>query len=93
MVQSFCFVGDPGSCKLDMLNNIRDAGLEPVRVEASGEAIADLCNERPMAIAIGPEVEKSLADQKVEDPEFWQWKEAMTGRYDVDLRPFLDLVR
>ena len=53
MVQSFCFVGDPGSGKLDMLHVIRNAGLEPVRVEASGEAIADLCKERP----IGPNVE------------------------------------
>ncbi len=57
MVQSFCFVGDPGSRKLDMLHSIRDAGLDPVRVEASGEAIADLCEERPMAIAIGSDVE------------------------------------
>ena len=57
MVQSFCFIGDPGSCKLDMLNIIRDTGLEPVRVKSSSEAIADLCEERPMAIAIGPNVE------------------------------------
>jgi len=57
MVQSFCFVGDPGSCKLDMLHVIRDAGLEPMRVKGSGDAIADLCEERPMAIAIGSEVE------------------------------------
>ncbi|MEM9378844.1 MAG: peptidylprolyl isomerase [Planctomycetota bacterium] len=38
-------------------------------------------------------VEASLAEQRVEDPEFWQWKEAMSARYDVDIQPFLELVR
>ncbi|MEM6569664.1 MAG: peptidylprolyl isomerase [Planctomycetota bacterium] len=42
---------------------------------------------------IGDRVEASLTEQEVEDPEFWQWKEAMSARYDVDIKPFLELVR
>ncbi len=42
---------------------------------------------------VGSAVEASLEERPVEDPEFWQWKEAMTRRYDVDIQPFLDLIR
>ena len=42
---------------------------------------------------VGAAVDTSLAARPVEDPEFWQWKEAMTRRYDVDTEPFLGLIR
>ena len=42
---------------------------------------------------VGPAVDRSLRARRVEDPEFWQWKEAMTRRYDVDTEPFLGLIR
>ena len=41
---------------------------------------------------LGPEVEASLAVRTIEDPEFWQWKRAMTRRYEVDNRPLLYMV-
>lgn len=37
-------------------------------------------------------VEASLAERGIEDPEYWQWKEAMLDRYDVDMGPFLALL-
>lgn len=42
---------------------------------------------------IGKAVEGSLSAQGIEDPEFWQWKDAMFQRYDIDLTPFLELAR
>jgi hypothetical protein len=42
---------------------------------------------------VGGAVEASLKAQPVEDAEFWQWKEAMTRRHDVDTGPFQDLIR
>ena len=42
---------------------------------------------------IGEEVEASLKIRDIEDPEFWQWKAQMLGRYDVNMEPFLDLVK
>ncbi|MEM9800510.1 MAG: peptidylprolyl isomerase [Planctomycetota bacterium] len=42
---------------------------------------------------IGDRVEASLEEREIEDPEFWQWKEAMARRYDVDIGPFLELLR
>lgn len=41
----------------------------------------------------GKAVEASLAARSIEDPEFWQWKDAMFQRYDIDLTPFLELAR
>ena len=41
--------------------------------------------------AIGARVEADLAEQSIEDPEFWQWKDAMYLRYDIDITPFLEL--
>lgn len=41
--------------------------------------------------AIGARVEADLAEQPIEDPEFWQWKDAMYQRYDIDITPFLEL--
>ncbi|MEL6428300.1 MAG: peptidylprolyl isomerase [Planctomycetota bacterium] len=40
---------------------------------------------------IGAEVEESLERRGVEDPEFWQWKDAMFRRYEIDVSPFLRL--
>ena len=37
--------------------------------------------------AIGARVEADLAEQSIEDPEFWQWKDAMYLRYDIDITP------
>jgi parvulin-like peptidyl-prolyl isomerase len=42
---------------------------------------------------IGEQVEASLDARDIEDPEFWQWKAQMLGRYDVNMDPFLDLVK
>ncbi len=42
---------------------------------------------------VGDAVEASLEAQPVEDAEFWQWKEAMTRRHDVDTGPFQELIR
>ncbi|MDP6369388.1 MAG: peptidylprolyl isomerase [Planctomycetota bacterium] len=41
---------------------------------------------------LGPAVEASLASNPVQDPEYWQWKEAIGRRYEVDFSPILDLV-
>ena len=41
---------------------------------------------------IGPAVEESLAERTVQDAEYWQWKSAMTQRYEVDLDPFFALI-
>lgn len=41
--------------------------------------------------ALGAEVEADLKARPIEDPEFWQWKDAMYQRYDIDITPFLEL--
>lgn len=41
---------------------------------------------------LGPLVLESLGDQAITDPEYWQWKEAMLQRYEVDTTPFLELI-
>ncbi|MEE2939137.1 MAG: peptidylprolyl isomerase, partial [Planctomycetota bacterium] len=41
--------------------------------------------------AVGALVEADLAERPIEDPEFWQWKDAMYQRYDIDITPFLEL--
>jgi len=38
---------------------------------------------------IGPAVEADLAENPVADPEYWQWRAAMTRRYQTDLSPLL----
>lgn len=40
---------------------------------------------------IGEAVEASIAERDVDDVEFWQWKDAMYTRYEIDITPFLDL--
>ena len=42
---------------------------------------------------IGDEVEASLATRDIEDPEFWQWKAQMLSRYEVNMDPFLNLLK
>lgn len=42
---------------------------------------------------IGPQVESSLAKRGVEALEVKQWHSAMLAKHEVDLQPFLDLVR
>ena len=42
---------------------------------------------------IGEAVEASIAEREVEDVEFWQWKDAMYTRYEIDISPFLDLAK
>lgn len=36
---------------------------------------------------IGPEVEASLAQSPIADPEYWQWKTWVTERYPIDTTP------
>ena len=40
----------------------------------------------------GPEVESSLSQRAIEDPEYWQWKTEMLDRYEVDMTSFFGLV-
>lgn len=40
----------------------------------------------------GAEVEASLAERGIEDPEYWQWQQAMQEVYEVDLEPFRALL-
>jgi hypothetical protein len=42
---------------------------------------------------IGPAIEESLKKRPVDPLEVKQWHAAMLERYEVDLKPFLDLVR
>ncbi len=62
-------------------------GLLFVLVEAAPTPLEGLWPD------IGDEVEASLEARDIEDPEFWQWKAQMLGRYDVNMDPFLDLVK
>lgn len=53
-------------------------------------------DERPEPLSgnwgeIGAAVEKSLAERRIEELEFSQWRVAMLRRYDVDTKPFLKL--
>lgn len=40
---------------------------------------------------LGPVVEASLAEQGIEDPEYWQWKNWVFEQYEVDMSPLLEL--
>ena len=40
---------------------------------------------------VSERVEQSLAERSVEDPEFWQWKDAMFRRHEIDISAFLRL--
>lgn len=42
---------------------------------------------------LGPAVLRSLAEQPIEEAEFWQWRAAMERYYEVDLSPLLELAR
>jgi hypothetical protein len=41
---------------------------------------------------LGPEVERSLAERKIEDNEFLQWQQVVLERYEIDLGPFRALL-
>lgn len=41
---------------------------------------------------MGPLVERTLGEDPISDPEYWQWKEAMLKLYEVDTSPLLELV-
>jgi len=41
---------------------------------------------------IGPQVEASLAQRDIEDPEYWQWKAHILESHEVDMRPLLELL-
>jgi len=62
-------------------------GFVLVHVEAAPDTLE---GEWP---AVGAAVEASLAERPVEDPEYWQWKDAMFARYEIDISPFLELLR
>lgn len=57
-----------------------------VRVEG-----APLPQAGPWA-AVGRLVLDSLAAEPISDPEYWQWKDAMVDRYEVDTAPLLRLI-
>ena len=40
---------------------------------------------------VAERVEQSLLELPVEDPEFWQWKDAMFRRHEIDISAFLRL--
>lgn len=42
--------------------------------------------------AVGRMVLDSLAADPISDPEYWQWKDAMVDRYEVDTGPLLELI-
>lgn len=62
-----------------------DRGFVFLKVESRPDLVEGTWDE------IGEKVEASLTDRPVEDPEFWQWKEAMFRRYEIDISPFLEL--
>lgn len=64
-------------------------------IEQDGHWVLIRPEERPEPLAgpweeIGPAVEADLAENPVEDPEYWQWRAAMTRRYQTDLSPLLE---
>jgi len=66
-------------------------------VEERGKFLFILVDGRPRPLAgpwttLGPEVEASLARRSIEDPEYWQWQQAMQVIYEVDLEPFRALL-
>ncbi len=63
------------------------AGMLFVMVDGAPKPIEGLWPE------IGEQVEASLEERGIEDPEFWQWKAHMLGRYSVNMDPFLNLVK
>ena len=40
---------------------------------------------------VGPLVERSLALEIIQDPEYWQWKDWVFDQYEVDMSPFREL--
>jgi len=65
--------------------------------EANGTSLWVRVEERPEPLTgtwqqLAPSVEASLQERPVDDFEFIQWKVDAVGRYDVDVRPFLELV-
>jgi len=65
-------------------------------VEEGGRWLLMMVEGRPAPAAgpwdeLGPLVEASLADQDIEDPEYWQWKNWVLDQYEVDLSPLLEL--
>ncbi len=62
-----------------------DSGFVFMLVEAAPQGESAPWSE------IGASVEASLQARGIEDPEYWQWKEAMFQRYDIDVTPFLEL--
>ena len=62
-----------------------DRGYVFIKIESRPELLEGTWDE------VGDQVEASLTERQVEDPEFWQWKEAMFRRYEIDISPFLEL--
>lgn len=65
-------------------------------VEEGGRWLLMWVDGRPAPAAgpwdeLGPLVEASLAERDIEDPEYWQWKNWVSGQYEVDLSPLLEL--
>ena len=66
-------------------------------IDQDGQYLLVEVVERPEPVS-GPwpevraAVEASLVRHPIEDPEYWQWKDAMLATYEVDTTRFLELV-
>jgi parvulin-like peptidyl-prolyl isomerase len=74
-----------------------DVGKVGGPVQESGRWLFVLVEKRGLPLegdwtVLGPAVEASLGEQRVDELELQQWKKSMRERYDVDLKPFLRLV-
>ena len=56
MRQSLCFVGDPGQEKLEMLNVMKQAGLESRRVEPGENIFDQLEQDPPLALVLSSKI-------------------------------------
>ena len=66
-------------------------------VDESGQYLLLQVIDRPALVegawsVVRAPVEASLARHPIEDPEYWQWKDAMLETYEVDTTRFLQLV-
>ncbi|MFT4541071.1 MAG: peptidyl-prolyl cis-trans isomerase C [Planctomycetota bacterium] len=66
-------------------------------IEEGGAYLLLLAEARPDLVQgtwdeIAPVVEASLAERPIEEPEYWQWGDAMAERYSIDMKPFYEYV-
>lgn len=56
MARSIYFVGDPGPARNEILQTLRDAGLNPRRLEPDDDMVTNLESDPPVALIMGNEV-------------------------------------